>query len=134
MFLFFAQKQSVKANSQNRTNRQDMRNRAGDTLMTILAIQIEAERPAGRRNETTSENDNDLNYDKPFRPAYRSFVFHKGANPLRKTCPRFKIISNAEKEPSLRQALRYEKTDKYDNDRNYNIFLPATFKYYINSK
>jgi hypothetical protein len=37
------------------------------------------------------------------------------------------IISKTEKEPSLRQALKYEKTDKYNNDQNYKELTPAYF-------
>jgi hypothetical protein len=54
------------------------------------------------------------------------FIFHKGANPTRKLPSIQKALSQNEKEPSLWQAgSRYDKTNKYDNDLNYNKFKPA---------
>jgi len=54
------------------------------------------------------------------------FVFHKGANPLRKLALDSKGLSQTEKEPSLWQAgSGYDKTNKYNNDLNYNKFKPA---------
>ena len=45
------------------------------------------------------------------------FVFHKDANSLRKLTLDSKIKAEFRKEPPLRQDLRYEKTNKYDNDK-----------------
>jgi len=56
------------------------------------------------------------------------FVFHKGANLVRKTVLDSKGLSQTEKEPSFWQAgLGYDKTNKYDydNDSKYNKFKPA---------
>ena len=54
------------------------------------------------------------------------FVFHKGANLVRKTVLDSKGLSQNEKEPSRWQAgSGYDKTNKYDNDLNYNKFKPA---------
>jgi len=56
------------------------------------------------------------------------FVFHKGANLVRKTVLDSNGLSQTEKEPSLRQAgSGYDKTNKYDYDNNlkYNKLKPA---------
>jgi len=56
------------------------------------------------------------------------FVFHKGAHHLRINILDSKGFSQNEKEPLLWQAgSGYDKTNKYDNDSNYNKFKPACF-------
>jgi hypothetical protein len=74
MFLFFAQKRSVKANSYNQAGWQARRNQIEPPLWLLVSYESKPNiRQAGRRYETTSENDNNLNYDKPFMPAYSVF-------------------------------------------------------------
>jgi hypothetical protein len=54
------------------------------------------------------------------------FVIHKGANPMRVNILDSKGFSQNDKEPSIWQAgSGYDKTNKYDNDSNYNKFKPA---------
>ena len=59
------------------------------------------------------------------------FVFHKGANSLRKISSTQKGLSQTEKEPSLWQAgSGYDKTNKYDYDNDLIINkLKPTFIY-----
>ena len=72
-------------------------------LKATDSLRIQDYHPEGRSKIwNKNENDNKLNYDKVFKPAY--LFFHKGANPVSKTALDSKDLSQTEKEPSLWQA------------------------------
>jgi len=63
MFRFFRSKTVGSSNFVKLLSSADCRFQIANRKSTILW-------QAGRRYETTSEYDNNLNYDKPFKPAY----------------------------------------------------------------
>jgi hypothetical protein len=69
MFLFFRSKTVGKTKLIKPDSPGSSAQLGRAALKTACVIRIYAEHPAGRRYETTSENDNNLNYDKLFKPA-----------------------------------------------------------------